>query len=490
MQLTVDPYADKSYVRQLKQLISSLLSISKFQHSVYGQASQFFQQQQQQKNQLSQLQQAFDEAQRQLGSANAKSEARLVQQAQQCQQALKAEQDKQEQKRLNNYSQLYLLCQQFLQMIEGNNRAETILRSSKMLGTLQLLAPSEGEQIATVQQKYKPFYKATLSLRLLDHLLAQGMISSSYILQKAKARKTSVEAGSYCPFRDDVQIPLLMALLLQDIGHSHPEALLILTGPDGKLPRSRELQTQERSRFLDISLQASLQFLLKGIGAPRYRGNSRPERDAFDKNEQDKLAFATTLLKNAGKPGAGVGNLLKIPQVYASAVLPGRNRFDYQALPKVALILKTGAAAGQYDERMVQSLLSITGIFPQGYGIVFLPKDAKGQPLDRYEFAIVNSLYPPQPEAPLCRIVTRNLHYRHNLPNCNISVASNLYFKPARQQLEIIPQQRLEEILKKLSSDFAPGRLRRLLPRYWHPDEFFADPRHQNLWNRTELRDN
>lgn len=490
MQLTVDPHADKSYVRQLKKLISSLLSVSRFQHSVYGQASQFFQQQQQNKNALAMLQQACDQAQRQLSGASAKTEARLVQQAQQCQQALRAEQDKQEQKRLNNYSQLYLLCQQFLQMTEGSNRAETILRSSKMLGTLQLLAPSEGEQIATVQQKYKPFYKATLSLRLLDHLLSQGMISSSYILQKVKARNPGAGMGDYCPFRDDVQIPLLMALLLQDVGHSHPDALYILTGPEGKLPRSRELDSDERNRFLDISLQASLQFLLQGIGAPKYRGNSRAERDNFDKNEQDKLAFAATLLRNAGNPGTGVGNLLKIPQVYASAVLPGRNRFDYQALPKVALILKAGAAAGQYDERMVQSLLSITGIFPQGYGIVFLPRDASGQPLERYEFAIVNSLYPPQPEAPLCRIVTRNLHYRNNLPNCHISVASNLYFKPAREQLEVVPQQRLQEILKKLSSDFAPGRLRRLLPRYWHPDEFFADPRHQNLWNRTELLDN
>ena len=116
--------------------------------------------------------------------------------------------------------------------------------------------------------------------------------------------------------------------------------------------------------------------------------------------------------------------------------------------------------------------LSITGIFPQGYGIVFLPKDASGQPLDRYEFAIVNSLYPPQPEAPICRVVTRNLHYRNNLPNSSISVAYNLYFKPARQQLSVIPPQRLHEILSKLSSDFEPGRLRRLLPRYWHPDEF------------------
>ena len=193
LQLTVDPHADKSYVRQLKRLISSLLSVSKFQHSVYGQASQFFQQDTFQNATLTMLQQAWDQAQQQLRLATAKTEARLVLQAQQCQQAFVAEQNKQQQQRLNNQSQLYMLCQQFLQLTEGNNRAETILRSSKMLGTLQLLAPSEGEQIATVQQKYKPLYKATLSLRLLDHLLAQGLITNSYILQKAQQRKAAAE---------------------------------------------------------------------------------------------------------------------------------------------------------------------------------------------------------------------------------------------------------------------------------------------------------
>ena len=99
MQLTVDPHADKSYVRQLKRLISSLLSISKFQHSVYGQASQFFQQNKFQNSTLTMLQQAWDQSQQQLRLATAKTEARLVQQAQQCQQAFVAEQTKQEQKR-------------------------------------------------------------------------------------------------------------------------------------------------------------------------------------------------------------------------------------------------------------------------------------------------------------------------------------------------------------------------------------------------------
>lgn len=490
MQFAAEPNADKSYIRQLKRLISSLLSVSKFQHSIYGQASQFFERDADARYQLQLLEQSWQQSQLQLKTASAKTEARLIAQVQKERQAYVDAEQQYQLRRQNRQSQLVMLCQQFLQLSEGNSRSETILRSSKLLGCLQLLAPSEGEQIASVQQKYKPLYKAALSLRLLDHLLERGLITNSYILQKAQLRLAAGDSEQSCPFRDDVQIPMLMALLLQDVGHYHPDAMLVLCGTHGELPRSRELDVEERQQFLEVSLQASLRFLLHGIGTPRYRGNSRAERDEFEKNEQDKLAFAATLLRNANAPGVGIGNLLKIPQVYASAVLPGRNRFDYQALPKVALIVKNGASQGRFDARMADAMLTITGIFPQGYGIVFLPKAQPGQPVERYEFAIVNSLYPLQAEVPLCRIVTRNLQFRHIGQNCTVSVAHNLYFKPARQQLAIIPQARLSDILSKLSSGFEPGQLRHMLPRYWHPDEFFADPKHQNLWNRTELLSN
>lgn len=490
MQFAAEPNVDKSYILQLKRLISSLLSVSKFQHSVYGQASQFFERDGDAKLKLQSLELSWQQSQQQLKTATAKTEARLIAQVQLQRQAFVEAEHQYQQKRLNRHSQLTMLCQQFLRLSEGSSRSETILRSSKLLGCLQLLAPSEGEQITSVQQKYKPLYKAALSLRLLDHLLERGLITNSYILQKAELRLPYGEQEQPCPFREDVQIPLLMALLLQDVGHYHPEAAAILCGIHGELPRSRELDVEERQQFLEVSLQASLRFLLQGIGTPKYRGNSRAERDQFDQNEQDKLAFAATLLRNANTPGVGIGNLLKIPQVYASAVLPGRNRFDYQALPKVALIIKNGASQGRFDARMADALLTITGIFPQGYGIVFLPKIQPGQAVERYEFAIVNSLYPQQAEVPVCRIVTRNLQFKHVGQNCTVSVAHNLYFKQARQQLAIIPQTRLSEILGKLSSGFEPGQLRHLLPRYWHPDEFFANPKHQNLWNRTELISN
>ena len=484
---------ENSYSKNLTKLIGGLLSGSRFQLSVYGTAARFFGRDEQDTADIAQLQDIWEQSQARLAQANRKTEASLIADVQQKRQRLFDAEHRYEQLQQQRYNQLHLICQQLLELTEGQSRQETILRSSRLLGTLQLLAPSEGDSMAAMQQKYKPFYKAVLSLRLLDHLLEQKLITNSYILKKAQQRAEMLQLPGpqpYCPFRDDVQIPLLMAVLLQDVGHYHPDALRLLRA-DGSQPNYRlQFSAAERQEFLDVSLQASLRFLLKGIGMPLYRGNSKSERAEFQQNEQEKIAFAATVLRTAAAPGSGVGNLLRIPQVYASAVLPGRARFIYESLPKVALILKNGARAGQYDERMVDQLLTITGIFPQGYGIVYLPKEKSAAAPERYEFAIVNSLYPPSPETPLCRGVTRNLRFKTSGQNLAVSVDHNLYFKPARQKLAVIPEARLQEILSKLSSNFEPAQLRHFLPRCWHPDEFFAPAKHQNLWNRTELQQN
>ncbi len=492
MPLTSKISPEKSYVRTVRKLIANLLSGSKFQQSLFGQAQQFYELDQSWQAEISELQQQLEQSQAQLRLATRKTEAALTLDTQQKRQVLQKAELAYENRQQQRYNQLHLLCQQILELTEGASRSETISRSSRLLGTLQLLAPSEGEQLSAVHLKYKPFYKAVLSLRLLDHLLERQLITNSYILKKHREQQQpqpTTQGLEYRPFRDDVQIPLLMAVLLQDVGHYHPQAQVMLQG-EQQSDRWREFDAEERSQFLSISQAATLRFVSDGIGVSRYRGNSRTERDEFVKKESEKQAFCQTLLKMSSQPGLGIGNLLRLPQVYASAVLPGRARFVYQTLPKVALILKNGARAGHYDERMVDQLLTITGVFPQGYGVVYIPKEKQGFAGERYEFAIVNSLYPPSPEVPLCRAVSRNLHYRANGLNLSVSVEHNLYFKPARQKLTVMPDQRLQEILSKLTAGFEPGKLRNLLPRYWHPDEFFADPKHQNLWNKTELLDN
>lgn len=490
MSLTPKISAEKSYVRTVRKLISSLLSGSKFQHSLFGQGQQFFEHEAKWQAELAELATELDLSQQQLRLATRKTEAQLTANCQQKRQALQQAEQAYQQRQQHRYQHLHLLCQQILELTEGASRSETISRSSRLLGTLQLLAPSEGEQLSAVHLKYKPFYKAVLSLRLLDQLLARQLITNTYILKRHQQRAPlASQPQDYQPFRDDVQIPLLMAVLLQDIGHYHPDAQAMLQG-EQQSARWREFDAEERSQFLTISQAATLHFVSDGIGMARYRGNSKTERDEFVQIEQEKQQFCLTLLKLSAQPGLGIGNLLRLPQVYASAVLPGRARFVYQSLPKVALILKNGARAGHYEERMVDQLLTITGVFPQGYGVVFIPKEKQGFAGERYEFAIVNSLYPPSPEVPLCRTVSRNLQYRANGNNISLSVAHNLYFKPARQKLTVVPDQRLQEILSKLTKDFEPGKLRNLLPRFWHPDEFFADPKHQNLWNKAELISN
>lgn len=483
---------ENRYAKQLRRLIGNLLTGSRSEPSVALQASQFFREEEQQQATLEHLQLQVNELEQQATRAR-KNDQAFQQELQLARQRLSDQQNQLQRAQQRRYGQLQLICEQLLELTEGNTNAETILRSSRMLGTIQLLAPSEGDAAYLLQQKYKPFYKAVLSLRLLDHLLHRQLITNSYILRKYQQQQELLQIdakSAYQPFRDDVQIPLLMAVLLQDVGHYHPQALLMLQ-TDGQHPNyRRQFSPPQRDAFVELTQQASLRFLLKGIGSPQYRGNSRSDRDAFLQREQEKLAFTATLLRASQTPGNGVGNLLRLPQVYASAVLPGRARYVYEALPKVALILKNGARQGHYDERMVDQLLTITGVFPQGYGIVYLPLDSAGEPAERYEFAIVNSLYPPSPETPLCRSVTRAMRYRTSGPNLTVSIAQNLYFKPARQQLNQIPIPRLQQILSKLSADFEPAQLRKFLPRCWHPDQFFAEPKHQNLWNKTGVLTN
>lgn len=479
---------ESSMLRSLRKLTSMLQGST---HKLVGlkqHCQTFFQQHALQQQSLLALQQATEQAQQQLRLATRKTEAQLTSQAQQARQRYQQAEERLERERLQRHELFVMLCQQFLALTEGQSRAETIQRSSRLLGSLQLQIPEQGAVSYRLEQKFKPFYKATLALRLLDQLLEQQLVSHPWILEKQQQRLPyGDKEAELCPFRTDVQVPLLMAVFLQDLGQLHPLAQQLMETSPGKLDVMRRFTDEERSQFIDYSQHAAIDFLQHGMAMARYRGNSKVERDALFKREQQKLQLTVELLKQSLVPGQGIGNLLRLPQVYASAVLPGRPRFHYEALPKVALILKNGARAGQYDEQMVDALLRMTGIFPQGFGIAFISKESNGQINERYELAIVNSLYPPNPETPLCRVVTRNQAYRSVGYNCSISIDHNLYFKPARDRFSVIPPERLQEILRKLSADFDPRQVRNMLPRCWHPAEFFTDPKKQNLWNRLDV---
>lgn len=384
-------------------------------------------------------------------------------------------------------AQLWFLAEKLLRFTEGTNHNETLTRSARVLGCLQLTVPVSGRRWRELQFGYKLMYRATLSLRLLDHALQHKLLADPVLQLYYEQR---IAGNDDCPYRLNVQLPLVIAVMLMDAGQLSPDAVTLLTGYSGELDSARSLAPQERAEYLQRCQQASQHLLQSALELLPYRGNSKQERHLHVLLQHQRLNLIRQLIQLQTDPTSLLGNVLKIPQVYSSMVLPGRQRFVYEALPKASLLLKDSVTRGSLNGVMVKHFLRITGIFPQGFGIVFSPLQQDGIVQEKYEMAVVNQLYPDNIAEPLCRIVSRNLQYRRGGHNCQVSVEHNLYFKPARDRLAVVPSQRLEDILARLSADWQPGQLRRFIPRCWHPEQFFSQSEHQNLWNNAPLRQN
>ncbi len=479
-------FGSTAATKSVKDLLSKIHDASPRKDSVYEQAAYYFSGVEQQDIDL--LQEQESTIQRRLDDANKGARAKLEAVLLEIRQQLKDKIRQQQENRIARARQLKQLARQLMTLITGETAPETRQLSARALGTIQLLSSTRGRHIAAVNQRHKHVYKAILAIRLLDQLLSDKLIKNRYVLNKFNDSETATTAAKtgYSPFLDEVQLPLISALLLQDIGLQHPAAQSILRGEAGDLDEHRALAPAERQQLLTISYEQSQRYLKEGLGLDNYVGNSKTERDLFVYMEQDKQNFISHLLKSAIQPEDGIGNLLKIPQVYVSVVLPSKANYQYEQLPKVSALLKAGVGKGWYPAAIVESLLKVTGYFPQGYGITYIPKDSDKQDLDRYEYAIVNGLYPLEPEQPICRTVTRNLTYNTFGINVVVSVDNNLYFPSAQQKLEKMSEERLQEILSKLVSNLEERTTMDLIPKCWHPDEFFTMMKNQNLWNRVD----
>ncbi|WP_415186585.1 hypothetical protein [Rheinheimera aquimaris] len=383
--------------------------------------------------------------------------------------------------------QLWFLAEKILRLTEGNNAADSLTRSARMLGSLQLTAPESPRRWRELQFGYKLLYRATLTLRLLDNALEHQLLKDTVLQQHYQQRHF---ADDNCPYRLHVQLPLVVAVMLLDCGLLDVDAVTLLTGYAGEQDASRNMDADERQRYLAVSKVAMHRLLSDALQLVPYRGNSKQEKQQHQLQQQQQIKFIKQLLSSATGETGALTPLLSLPQVYSSIVLPGRHRYQYEALPKASLLLKDSVSRGQFPAIWVKHLLTITGIFPQGFGIAFIPAKQDSAFAEKYELAIVNQLYPPSLAEPLCRIVSRNLQYRRGGHNCQVSVDHNLYFKPARNRLAVIPPQRLQEILTQLSADWEPGQIRRYMPRCWQPQQFFSQSEHQNLWNNAQSKIN
>lgn len=384
------------------------------------------------------------------------------------------------------------ICDEILELTEGDTFQETNRKSAQVLGTIQLLSPTQGRNVAVVNELHKPLYRAILTLRLFDRLLMDNHVEDTYIsgfLGEYQAEQyqqlKELDETLFEAFKIDVKRAVLCASLLQDIGNYHPDAQVILKGKENNLDPFRTLEIEERKKLLQINYRETVRYLVEGLGVARYQGNSKEEREKFNKIEKSKLIFIRSLLKKSIAPKESIGNILKVPQIYASIVLSTKSSYNYKLIPRVFHALEQNAERGNCSARVVAALYKITGMFPQGYGVTNLPLDAHGHSLQRYEYAIVNQLYPENPEEPCCRIATRQLSFISYGSDLVVKKSENLYFKASAKRLARMSKERLLEILEKLVSNYTERAELDLIPRCWHPKDFFTLKDNQKLWNKV-----
>ncbi|MBU2869134.1 hypothetical protein [Colwellia sp. E2M01] len=391
------------------------------------------------------------------------------------------------------YASLLALSLNILELAEGDNFIENNKKSAQFLGTIQLLSPTEGKNVASSNEQSKSVYKAVLCIRLLDYLIINNQMNEPYISKylvdvspEQYLNFAEHDYKAYLRFTKQVKVPLIMAALLQDIGNYHPAAQAILCGEEGKLNPFRTLEVSQRKELLQINYRETFRYLVEGIGVPSFKGDSKAERDQFRIDEQDKLSFIKLLLKTSVNPKESVGNILKVPQIYTSIILSTKDNYNYKLLPQVFQVLNKNAELGACEQRVVDALYKITGMFPQGFGIVYMPHGGFVEQGDCYEYAIVNGLYPKNPEHPHCRMATRKLTFIGYGQNLAVPITKNLYFTQTAKKLARLSKDRLNEILELLSSNPEERKKLDLLPRCWQANEYFSIKANQKLWNRVE----
>jgi len=484
--MSIKAASNTYFTAQVKNLLAKLYGRSILKDSFLERAIGYYEFQSFNQDKLDEFSQKISELKAQKDNEKAKRHLSIIERDyRDYQQGLKLESEE-------RHRHLLSICHEIIELTESPSFEETNRKSAQLLGTIQLLSPTEGKRVAEINECHKPLYKAVLCLRLLEKLLIDNgdTTTDPYIREFLQSNNKGKQQGdenneSYNSFVENVKIPFLMAALVQDIGNFHPEAQSIVKGDDAKINPFKILAVADRKKLLQVNYRETIKFLVEGIGTATYTGNSKDEREKSKQVEKNKLLFIKRLLKSAISPKQGIGNLIKVPQIYTSIILSTKDSYNYKLLPKVYQALNQNAEKGICSKVVVDALRVITGDFPQGYGITYIPQDSDGRCGGHYEYAIVTKLYPKDHARPICRIATRSLQFICHGHDLEIPLSCNLYHPEAAKQFSRISKERLSEILVLLASNYTERKKLDLLPRCWNAGEYFSMKGHQKLWNKV-----
>jgi len=404
----------------------------------------------------------------------------------QLQKKLKGVKKKLDKERLERLARVNDICNKLVALSEGDTWLETQQQSAKFLGTLMLLTRGPEGKFELHHQRLKPLYKAVLALRLIDKLLNHETIAHPY-LSKYREVKSRFSGNRYWQekWRLELAIPVIKAALLQDVGLQSPDAITILRGENNELSEFRLLEETQRKELLKLNYYHTMKYLSDGLGTQAYIGNSKEERARFVAAQDDAQAFLINTVKDAFVSKTGLGEIIKIPQIYVSIILSTKSDYTRKELPKGYLLIEQLSKKGVLNKQLAEDFINIVGYFPQGFGVTFIPLNENGQEKDQFECGIVVGLNPENPAEPIIKVVTRNQQYINHGQHEVVAKNQNLYFPANRKKLMRVGKDRLREIMSQLSSNYTPDAVDDLIPSFWEPHDFFAFKKHQNLWAKN-----
>ena len=478
-------YQESVYTRSINELIRKIDNTSTKTVSLVKDAKDYFESSAARQQQLQQLERQRDELSILLDSTSGTKQGDVERDIKENADAIKVFKEKQQHQRLARLERALLVCESILELCEGKDEEETLAKSAKFLGTVLLLSPGSGKKLPELHQRLKPAYKAVLSLRLVDTLMQERKVQHKYLVTHYD-HATRYDSSDPSNIRDTLLFPIMFAALFQDIGMHHPDAQLILRGDTGELDPYRVLEVDERKQMLKITYQQTIEYLNHGLGILEYVGNSRDERDTFEHSQNAALTFCKGMLRDTIKPVHGIGEIIKIPQIYASVVLSTKRNYAVSDLPKACILIERMAEKGTINKQVVKHFVTLVGHFPQGFGIAYIPANEQDGEIDRYEYAIVNTLCPENLYEPICRVVTRKLTFISSGQNSTIKKDQNMYFDGVRKQMAKVDSARLKRILEKLQHNFAAEGSDDIVPDCWQAHDYFLQKAHQNLWNKAQ----
>jgi hypothetical protein len=482
----LDKNYNSSYTISVDRLVNAISGNEEEKPSLYQQAANYFKQEPVNKQKLqlikTEMQQVLSAKKEQSGKEALKLEANVEQLKRKYNHELRV----QKESRLTRLNDAVSMCLNLLSLSEGENFEDTQLKSAKFLTTLVLFSPGKGKKLAELHHKLKPAYKAVLSLRVLDKLVLDGVVKNAYMMKSYDPEKRFEPEGSdYICYTQSVVLPIMLAAVFQDVGLQHPDLIELLEGKKGQKDRFRLLEKDEREKMLRLNYEYTIDYLQNGLGCQQASDKvAKEEVAAFNESEKHKLKFQLGLVLDANSSKLGTSEIIKIPQIYTSVIFSTKRDYQRKSLTTASILIEQLAIKKVISGPIAKAFVDIVGQFPLGYGIVYIPKDMRGEELELYEYAIVSGLNPKLVDEPICRPVTKNLMFLTHGKTMVMEKNINLHFPVARKKLMKIDPKRLVEIMQKLSYDFKPSESAGSVPDYWEPHNYFFVEGNQNLWSR------